>query len=185
MSPDASDEELMVQYGRGDETAFEILYRRHKDGFYRFLLRQAGSEHRAQEIFQETWMKVIGARQRYRVKARFKTWLYRIAMNTLVDEYRQTSRMGEVALSSQGVDTPDESASAETGYAAERLRRRLYSALDELPLEQRTAFLLKQDAGMDIALIAEICDTSQETVKSRLRYAVSRLRKQLHSENDQ
>src|SRR5438552_9281400 len=88
MRIEASDEELMLRYGRGDARAFELLYRRHRLPLYRFLLRQVGNAATAEELFQDLWMRVVNSRGRYEARAKFTSWVYAIAHNRLMDFYR-------------------------------------------------------------------------------------------------
>src|SRR6266853_1880765 len=92
MRREASDEELMLRYGKGDAGAFEALYRRHRLPLYRFLLRQVGSAESAEELFQDLWMRVVNSRGRYEVRAKFTSWVYAIAHNRLMDFYRANGR---------------------------------------------------------------------------------------------
>src|SRR5437879_13822590 len=88
----ASDEELMLRYGKGDAGAFEALYRRHRLPLCRFLLRQVGNAESAEELFQDLWMRVVNSRGRYEVRAKFTSWVYAIAHNRLMDFYRANGR---------------------------------------------------------------------------------------------
>src|SRR5262245_5521431 len=86
---EAPDEELMLAYRDGDAGAFEKLYARHRGALYRFVLRSLKDRAVAEELFQEAWIRVIEARERYAASARFTTWLYTIAHNLLVDHWRR------------------------------------------------------------------------------------------------
>jgi RNA polymerase sigma factor (sigma-70 family) len=175
---DASDEELMLRYGRGDAAAFEALYRRHRGPLYRFLLRQAG-DGPAEELLQDVWMRVINSRSRYEVRAKFKTWLYTIAHNRLMDHHRSGARapivdgeLGEALIA----EAPDGDLAVEVRLDNKRALEQLLAALAELPAEQREAFLLQQEGELSLEQIAEATGAGRETVKSRLRYAFAKLR---------
>ena len=84
-----SDEQLFIAYGNGDNQAFSFLYSKHKDSLYRYFVKQIQDVNKAQELYQETWIKVIKAKQSYRVEAKFTTWLYTIARNLLIDFRRK------------------------------------------------------------------------------------------------
>lgn len=178
MKPDDSDENLMLAYGAGDAGAFELLYSRHKGPLYRFVLRQAGNT-RADELFQDIWMNVIRARAGYRASANFRTWLYRIARNRVIDHYRRAHiRAISDALPVEDIEDsnthrPDRHAEILDQHA------HLLQAIGELPREQRETFLLREEAGLDIGEIADVTGTSHETAKSRLRYAMTKLRAKL------
>jgi RNA polymerase sigma-70 factor (ECF subfamily) len=179
--PDASDEELMLRYAGGDAAAFEVLYRRYRGPLYRFLLRQAGDA-AAEELLQDVWMRVIYSRERYEVRAKFKTWLYTIAHNRLMDLHR--SRGQAVVLDGdEGAalleDAPDGGVAVEVRLDNERAAERLLAALAELPEVQREAFLLQQEGELSLEEIAVATGAGRETVKSRLRYAFAKLRASL------
>ena len=175
----ADDESLMLAYGaRGDTAAFDTLYARHRAGLYRYLLRGTRNAQVADDLFQETWSRVIDARARYRPEARFSTWLLQIAHNLVVDFYRrQPSRAT--------VDDADEVLAAlpapeheqpEQQVSQFQARRGLQRAIEQLPDEQRQALLLKWEHDLSVEDIAQITGAPRETVKSRLRYAVGRIR---------
>jgi RNA polymerase sigma-70 factor (ECF subfamily) len=179
-----ADEALMLAYRDGDAGAFDILYTRHKGAVYRYLRRQA-QEH-ADELAQDVWMRVINARGGYDVRARFTTWLYTIAHNRLMDHFRARGRDGErfVTRAPDGEDDPDALLEAQPhpDPPPERLleRReaaaRILAALDALPDAQREAFVLQQEGGLSVEEIAQATGVNRETAKSRLRYALAKLR---------
>lgn len=170
-----ADSALMLRYRDGDVAAFEILYRRHNDALYRYLLRLCRNHAAAEDIFQEAWSKIIKARETYRPTAKFTTFLYHVAHNCFIDYLRRNKRHGNTA----DVDPdsqPDNREQPE--HIAERslARRRLEAALESLPDEQRDVFLLHEEAGLNLDQIAAVVDCKRETAKSRLRYAVRKLR---------
>lgn len=179
---EVSDESLMLAYAAGDAAAFERLYHRHRGKLYRFLARQVyGNGALADELFQDVWQRVISARQGWKPEAAFSTWLYRIAHNRLADHWRalqhrppapddadeRTERMPDH-------DTP------ERQLSEFEERRRLRLALDELPEEQREVILLRLEQDLSLEEIGEITGVGRETVKSRLRYAMDKLRQRLN-----
>jgi RNA polymerase sigma-70 factor (ECF subfamily) len=181
MTADAADEELMLAYGRGDAAAFDALYARHRGGLYRFLLRGLSNRATAEEVYQEVWSRVIAARQRYRPEAKFSTWLYQIAHNLLVDQYRrkapeQDGADIEVALA-QFAD--DDGRQPERELSSFEERRRLQQAIGALPDEQRIALQLRLEQELSLEEIGRITGAGRETVKSRLRYAMDKLRERL------
>lgn len=175
MPPQPDDAALMLRYADGDHAAFEMLYKRHKDGLYRYLLRLSNHSDTAADLYQEVWSKLIQARARYRPSARFTTYLYRIAHNAFIDHLRRNKRYGDGQA-----DDPDlrESPVPEPDLAAEEIqtKTRFLHALQELPDVQRDAFLLHQEAGLTIDQIASVVGVPRETVKSRVRYANGKLR---------
>ncbi len=173
----------MQGYAAGDAAAFDLLYERHKGGVYRYLLRHCGNAGTADELFQDVWMNVIRARASYAPSAKFATWLYRIAHNRVIDHWRAT---GRVELVSAGDDDDPLAAipgsrndEPEVRAGAREIGARLAAALATVPPAQREAFLLHQEGGLDLAEIASITGAGVETVKSRIRYALSKLRAEL------
>ena len=179
MSAEASDEELMMAYGRGDARAFETLYGRHRGPLYRFVLRALRQDRAsADEVFQDTWGRVIAARERYVATAKFSTWLLQIAHNLVTDQFRKRrphvdGDAAEVALSH--VDGPEHER-PEARLSEFQQRRRLQIALAQLPDEQRTVFVLRAENELSLEEIADATGVGRETVKSRLRYALAKLR---------
>jgi RNA polymerase sigma-70 factor (ECF subfamily) len=177
------DEELMLRYRDGDASAFDALYSRHRSGLFRFILRQCPSRGEAEEIFQEVWMKLIEARSRYRVEARFSTYLYHIAVNRLIDRSRRRSNTPTASLDDPdcpvGLAVAGASNDPVRQAAAREEAGRVLKALGELPHEQREAFLLHEEGGLSVGEIAEVTKVGAETAKSRLRYALAKLRQAL------
>jgi len=186
MRSEESDEDLMLRYGRGDTRAFEALYRRHRLPLYRFLLRQVGNAATAEELFQDLWMRVVNSRGRYEPRAKFTSWIYAIAHNRLMDFYRADGRASFLSQEeSESVleGTPAVEIAADLRLDRKRAVERLLAALGELPDAQREAFLLQQEGELSIEEIAAATGTSRETAKSRLRYAVAKLRASLGKES--
>ena len=177
---DASDETLMLAYAAGDAAAFEQLYARHRGKLYRYLQRQLRDNAVADELFQDVWQRVIASRSGWKPDAGFATWLYTIAHHRLGDHWRSLKhrpsapadadeRMARVA----DPDTPERVLSE-----FER-RRQLQLALDDLPEEQREVLLLRLEQELTLEEIGDITGVGRETVKSRLRYAMDKLRARL------
>ena len=162
----------MQAYAGGDAAAFETLYRRHKDALYRYLLRGTSSPDTAAELFQDVWKNLIQARMRYRPDAPFGAYLFKLAHNRLTDHYRAQRPMSEVPedLPAPESERPDET-------VARRLEAaRLLRALALLPPEQREIIVLREERDLTLEQIAGIQGVGRETVKSRLRYALAKLR---------
>ncbi len=175
------DAQLMLAYSRGDASAFETLYRKHKDALYRFFLRQCGNQALAEELYQEVWMRVIKARETYTRKAKFTTWLYHIAHNLLVDFYRKPLEQVDEAVDAESIPA-NASNDPDVMLGAQEKIERFRVQLKNLPREQSEVFLLKEEAGLSLEEIAQTTGESFETVKSRLRYAVNKLRQSLESD---
>ena len=176
-----TDEELMERYRDGDAGAFDQLYGRHKGGVFRYLLRQCSNRAVAEELFQDVWMNLVRSRSVYTVQAKFTTYVYRIAHNRLIDYYR--TQKGAAMASFDDDDGPsldqlhakrsdDPAVSAESRQQAAEILQEIA----RLPAPQREAFLLQQESDMSVEDIAEATGVSRETAKSRLRYALAKLR---------
>lgn len=181
---------LMAAYARGNAAAFDRLYARHEQPLFRFVRRLLGRQLAAQvdEVFQDTWLKVVNAADRYSPQgASFRTWLFTLARHRAFDLLERSGR--EVAM-------PDEDDGASFTPKGEpwvdwpaapgprhddalfwrRAGERLLLCLDELPLPQRVVFLLHHDDGQTLDTIAHVLELGFETAKSRLRYAMGKLR---------
>ena len=170
-----SDEALMQAWAGGSMAAFEQLYERYRGPLYRYILRLAGNEVTANDLYQGCWEKVIRARRRYRPAAPFRAWLFRIARNHVVDHYRRERPSAELREEQLESNNPGpDVALAEQGREMD-----LRQAVDTLPDEQRDFLLLKLEAGIELQTIADISGIGRETAKSRLRYALAKLRKTL------
>jgi RNA polymerase sigma-70 factor (ECF subfamily) len=182
---ETSDEALMLEYRDGNADAFEVLYTRHKGGLFRYCLRHCRERGAAEETFQDVWIRVIGARHRYEPRAKFTTWLYRIAHNRVVDHYR-SDKSGRIRSLDDEESEHEPAANPgdepEGRVMAQRQAARLRELVAELPPEQRDAFLLHEEAGLGLDAIAEVSGVGRETAKSRLRYALSKLRTALRDE---
>lgn len=175
MVHEPDDSALMLRYQEGDVSAFEVLYRRHKDPIYRYLLRLCGHRDTAEDIFQEVWGKIVKARSSYRPTAKFTTFLYRVAHNCFIDHLRRNKRhANSTTLEPELHSDPGETLELATERSL--ARERLEIALQALPDEQRDAFLLSEEGGLNIDQIARVTGCNRETAKSRVRYAVNKLR---------
>jgi RNA polymerase sigma factor (sigma-70 family) len=182
--PDAADEQLMLAYAAGRAQAFDALYARHKGPVFRYLLRHCNDARLAEELFQDVWTNVIRARMSYVPTAKFTTWLYTLAHNRVVDHWRARGQLGFVSLDADDGDEREAALSLpgartdepETRAWGREIGARIAAALARLPAVQRDAFLLQQEAGLSLAQIATLTGAGEETVKSRLRYATSKLR---------
>ncbi len=176
-----SDETLMLAYAAGQAAAFETLYARHRGPLYRFIDRQLRNTALTDEMFQDVWQRVISARAGWRPDAAFTTWLFRIAHNRLNDHWRALKHR-----TAAPVDGDERAARVPDPHTPERTlsdfeqRRQLQLALAELPDEQREVLLLRLEQELTLDEIGEITGVGRETVKSRLRYAMDKLRARLN-----
>jgi RNA polymerase sigma-70 factor (ECF subfamily) len=182
MDDPRTDEALMLAFRDGDAAAFAALYGRWRGRLYRYLAHQVADQ--ADELFQDVWLRVVRAREHYEVTARFPTWLFRIAHNRLMDHYRTRGRSIVDLYDNPEDDPADDLAAPEQDSPPAMLERReagrhILEALATLPVPQREAFLLAEESGMTLEEIAATTGVGRETVKSRLRYALGRLRQAL------
>ena len=175
------DHVLMLAWVGGDAAAFEVLYQRHRGPLFRFLLGQLRDRPLAEELYQDVWQKVIGARAGWEPDAAFSTWLYRIAHNRLNDHWRAQRHRPpapvDAELRTAALADPDDPESLAEGSEQQQ---RLQQALAELPEEQREAVLLRLQQELSLEEIGAITGVGRETVKSRLRYALDKLRARLN-----
>lgn len=181
----------MLAFKSGDARAFSTLVQRHRGPVYNFILRYVGHRQRAEDLLQETWLKVVRNSSEWQPKARFTTWVYTIARNLCVDSarketFRKTDSLDAPAsqdeaegrsvgdlVADEAAQTPDRAAHNV------RLRPLIEQALQALPSEQREVFLLREYQGIGFKEIAEVTGVNENTVKSRMRYALEGLRKRL------
>ncbi len=174
MLSDPSDESLMLRYAGGDLEAFRQLYQRHQRGLYRFLAWRSPRRDWVDEVAQESWIALHQARGRYQASASFRTFLYQIARNRLIDLQRQPQPL----QADDGVEPEGSAPDAESALEAQQLNSALHLAIQALPGEQKEALVLQQFSGLSLEEIAELTAVPVETVKSRLRYAMRKLREQ-------
>ena len=181
----------MLAYAAGTASAFTRLYDRHERAVHRFFLRQSIASEEADDLLQNTWMAVIRSAGNYTPDAKFTTWLYTIARSKLVDHWRATRR--QVLIDHDAVNDPDDITDSDRSSMFERIvagehaqpdvqaMSREYAsaflaAVEGLPAPQREAFLLHAEGDVSLEAIAAITSVGIETAKSRLRYAMKRLR---------
>jgi RNA polymerase sigma-70 factor (ECF subfamily) len=187
MEPLDEDAKLMLRYRDGDAAAFSALYSRHKGPLYRYLLRQVRNAGVAADLFQDVWSRLIATRNRYEARAKFVTYPNRIAHNCTMDFFRRDLRDLRLhpATVSEDLDAPSPEPEVPENQRPDVIaefveqQSALLAAVSALPLAQREAFLLHEESGLTIEEIARVTDVGVETAKSRLRYAVRKLKKSL------
>lgn len=190
MASERADEQLMENFCRGEAEAFEVLMRRHRTAVFNFILRFTGNRASAEDLLQDTWLKVVRKAPEYQPRARFTTWLFTIARNRCLDVKRQELFRRTESLDAPASPTGDDqtslaerlpspAASPERNLDDARTRKAIEVALASLPEEQREVFLLREYNGIPFKEIAAITQTSENTVKSRMRYALESLRRRL------
>lgn len=180
------DEQLMERYAGGDVVAFEILLGRHERKLLNFVYRSVGDRDRATDLVQDIWVRVVKTADRYKPQAKFTTWLFTIARNACIDESRRRAKRRTSSLDAP-ISDDSETARVERVHdpaavgASTRMTRdefldRLREGLAALPDEQREVFVLRHYEGMRFVEIAQLFGLSENTVKSRMRYALATLR---------
>lgn len=172
-----TDEDLFSRYRRGDVTAFEQLYQRYRQTLYRYLIRTCSDTAEAEDIYHDVWSRVINAKNPF-TDGSFKAYLFQIARNISIDRSRRNRLQlvsDEATLDAQ----PSNDKPADERQHLEDCGERLLNELGQLPAEQRDAFLLKEESDLTLEQIARLVNVGRETIKSRLRYALQRLREAL------
>lgn len=180
----------MQRFRKGDAGAFRKLVSRHQDRVFNFVLRQVRQPETAQELVQETFLRVVKNADSFRSEARFTTWVFTIARNLCVDALRRQKHRNTVAL-----DAPlrigeadgatmldmvkDDGPAADHRLADKRFSTALTAALEALPGEQREVFLMRELEGLKFREIADVVGVPENTIKSRMRYALEALRNHL------
>jgi len=183
---DVTDEALMIRYQRGDRTAFAQLVRRHQGALYNFAFRQLRTQSVAEDVVQEAFIRVVQNAADFKHEARFTTWLYTIARNLCIDQMRKRALRKHPSLDEArsgedgdgptlGEQTADTRASVERDAAGSEIKIRIARAVEALPDEQREVFLMREVANLPFKEIADITGVPENTVKSRMRYALERL----------
>lgn len=187
---DATDEMLMVRYQRGERKAFAELVRRHNRPIYNFVLRQLRAPSVAEEVTQDVFMRLVQNAADFKHEARFLTWLYTIARNLCIDQLRKLAHRRHASLDQsvsdgsgeagpllgESISDPNPHTSAERSALSLEVRSSIVKAVDALPDDQREVFLLREVANLPFRDIAEITGVGENTVKSRMRYALDRLK---------
>lgn len=182
MTDPQTDEQLMHAFQAGDAAAFDALYLRYRGTLFRFLVRQVENVAIGEDLYQETWLTLIRQRESWQPTATLKTFLYRIARSRLIDHFRAQGRHGGFNhVSLDGDDAPQLAdhcpfAQADSALLQRSNAQALRRCLDALPPEQREAFLFSEEAEFGLADIAAITGATAEAVKSRIRYAIRKLR---------
>ena len=185
---DETDEGLMLAYAAGDASAFARLYDRHERPVHRYFRRHGVAAHQADDLLQETWMAILRSAGRYTVGARFTTLLYLIAHRKLIDHWRATRRQ---VLLDDAANDPDgdadgapwidaiadgDAARPDVRAMSRQQAAAFVAAVEALPAAQRVAFLLHVDGELTMDQMAAVTGVGVETLKSRLRYAMKRMR---------
>jgi len=188
---DATDEMLMVRYQRGDREAIAELLRRYQKPIYNFVLRQLRQPNASEDVTQDVFLRLVQNAAEFKHEARFSTWLYTIARNLCIDALRKQSHRRHASLDQpvaegsesrplvDNIADPKPQASVERSALSGEMQGSIIKAVESLPDDQREVFLLREVAELPFKEIATITGVGENTVKSRMRYALDRLRETL------
>ena len=192
--PDPPDEFLMLRYQQGDKSAFPVLVLRHQQALFNFAFRQVRMPQLAEDVVQETFVRVVQNAADFKHEARFTTWVYTITRNLCIDQLRKRALRRHPSLDQAngeegdgptlGEQTADPRASVEREATGTELKERIARAVDKLPDDQREVFLMREVSNLPFKEIAEITNVPENTVKSRMRYALERLQEALAEYED-
>lgn len=181
-----ADEDLMEAYRDGDAAAFEVLLSRHERKVFAFIFRMVKNREVANDLLQETFLRVVRNAKKYSRKAKFTTWLYTIARNQCIDHLRRAKHRRHQSLDQPaGADedgrslmerVPGRSPDGYDRAAGAQITGRIADALAELAEEQREVFVMRQFQNLKFKEIAAVVGVSENTIKSRMRYALENLR---------
>lgn len=188
-----SDEELLMHYLDGDVGAFEELYQRHRKPIYSFILRSVQSPELAEELMQEVFMRLIQNAEKYVRDAKLTTWLYTIARNLCIDSFRRAKHRKALSLQQTiGRDESQQSSTLEAvledPHAQEASEKRVFQievqealkiCIQKLSDDQREVYLMREVSHMPYQDIAAVVGTSENTVKSRMRYALEHMKRHM------
>lgn len=193
-SPNITDEALLERFRRGDPRAFEELMRRHRNALYNFVQRSVRNPQTAEEILQDAWLRMIQGARDFQNASKFSTWAYTVARNLCIDHARKAVHRRHPSLDEPsrrdedgptlGERVPDPDASVDRAAIGQQLQRRIAEAVEALPAEQREVFLMREYSNLPFKEIAEIVGAPENTVKSRMRYALERLQECLAEYED-
>ncbi len=189
---DLTDEAIVVRFNGGDRAALAVLVRRHQTPLFNFALRKVRERTVAEDIVQEAFVRVVQNAGEFKADARFTTWVYTIVRNLCIDHGRKAAHRRHPSLDEPrrsdegdgptlGEQTADPRGRADVERTAvgNELKARILAAIDGLPEEQREVYVMREIANLRFQDIAEITGIPENTVKSRMRYALERLQEAL------
>lgn len=182
------DRDLITEYIGGNEKAFEVLLARHKDKIYRFIYMKLRNQELANDVFQETFVKIIKTLKvgSYNEEGKFLPWAMRIAHNLVIDHFRKASKVRMVSESSSNYDDfnifstlSQTDKNMEQSMSHDELEKQMVELIDYLPETQRAILKMRIFQDMSFKDIAESEDISINTALGRMRYALINLRKMI------
>lgn len=184
-----NDNELVQRFIEGDQISLEILIHRHKSRVYSYILLIVKNQELAEDIFQETFIKVIRSlkRGKYIENGKFVSWVLRISHNLIIDHFRREKLQGTVSNDSMEVDIFNSQKFSELTIEDEMVNNQILSEVKELvkelPEDQQQVIYMRHYMGLSFKEIAEQTDVSINTALGRMRYALINLRKLIKEKN--
>jgi len=179
------DQELVQAFVKGDQSAIEVLINRHRNKVYTYILLTIKNQQLAEDLFQETFIKVIQSlrRGKYRDNGRFLSWVIRIAHNLIIDHFRKEKQMNSISNDESEVDLFNSKKLADQNIeeiiVENQIRSELRDLINALPDDQREVVLLRHYGELSFKEIADQTDVSINTALGRMRYALINLRKMI------
>lgn len=179
------DQELVQAFVKGDQSAIEVLINRHRNKVYTYILLTIKNQQLAEDLFQETFIKVIQSlrRGKYRDNGRFLSWVIRIAHNLIIDHFRKEKQMNSISNDESEVDLFNSKKLADQNIeeiiVENQIRTELRDLINALPDDQREVVLLRHYGELSFKEIADQTDVSINTALGRMRYALINLRKMI------
>jgi RNA polymerase sigma-70 factor (ECF subfamily) len=178
-----NDQELVQAYIQGDQSAIESLINKHRSKVYTYILLTIKNQQLAEDLFQETFIKVIQSLRggKYRDNGRFLSWVIRIAHNLIIDHFRKEKQMNSLSNDDTEVDLFNSKKLSDDNIEEliinTQIKTEIRILINELPDDQREVVLLRHYGGLSFKEIAEQTDVSINTALGRMRYALINLRK--------
>jgi RNA polymerase sigma-70 factor (ECF subfamily) len=186
-APPLTDEQIMASLAAGDSTSFNEIFDRYYRQMYNFINKQVSDRESVEDLIQEVFMRVFKSAKNFDPEKKFSSWIYKIALNEVKRHWKRTASRQAYSLNTplgdEGGDSERQDFIEDTrGTPDDRTEQAMFSRnlrqlIDQLPEKQKTVVLLKVDHELTFEEIAEICECPLSTVLSRMRYAVSKLRR--------
>lgn len=184
-----NDQDLVQAYIKGDHSAIEVLINRHRRKVYTYILLTIKNQHLAEDLFQETFIKVIQSLRagKYKDNGKFLSWVIRIAHNLIIDHFRKEKQMNAISNDDTEVDLFNSKKLSDDNIEeliiSNQIKSEIRTLINELPDDQREVVLLRHYGGLSFKEIADQTDVSINTALGRMRYALINLRKLIHENN--
>jgi RNA polymerase sigma-70 factor (ECF subfamily) len=185
----SSDQNLVQAYIKGDHSAIEVLINRHRSKVYTYILLTIKNQQLAEDLFQETFIKVIQSLRggKYKDNGKFLSWVIRIAHNLIIDHFRKEKQMNSISNDDSEVDLFNSKKLSDSNIEEliinSQIKSEIRILINELPDDQREVVLLRHYGGLSFKEIADQTDVSINTALGRMRYALINLRKLIQEKN--